>query len=257
MRTNSALSDFSCVLISNNKCRRYLSLEAAEVRKSPTPKQLTDLAEKHNLLFREIQHWREVQFIYMPCVGTLLAETLIANPESITPILAETALLLLPSSLSSELRASPAMSTLVDRETWLHITQAEDVLADVRCQRHIISGLWQFKHLNVDGTRNKANTQMWALYNCFSLQTQCCILRYRGAHQGLLSLDAQGSWRDHLHDLKDIDVCGSGKDNTAESNGQFEISWIWLVPQVSTAPDMGESEEVLDESMRIEWMKSR
>ena len=192
----------------------------------------------------------------MPCVGTLLAGSLTPDLDSVTPGLVETTPLHLPSSLSATLLTSPAMSTLVNRETQLRIAQAEDALVDVCHQRRIISGLWQFKRLNVEGTGNKANTRMRVLYNRFNRRTHRCVLHYRAAHQALLCLDANGSWRDRLHELKDSDVHGPGRNDTAESNGQYEMSWIWLVPQLSTALDMGESEEVLDESMWIEWMKS-
>ena len=43
-------------------------------------------------------------------------------------------------------------------ERQLREPQADDALADIRCQRCVIQGLWQFKKLNVSGTGNKPNT---------------------------------------------------------------------------------------------------
>lgn len=47
----------------------------------------------------------------------------------------------------------------------------------------------------------------------------------------------------------------AGKDDTSLGNSRFEPSWIWLVPHVHSAPDMGDSEKVLDNSLQVEWSK--
>lgn len=117
--------------------RRQLSLEITEVRKSPTPKQLADLEEKRTLLFHRIQRWRQVQLVYMPSVGVLLAANLTGDSE---PTSGELVPLHLPSSLSPSLRESPSLATLITHEIRLRIAQAKDALADIRRQRRIISG---------------------------------------------------------------------------------------------------------------------
>jgi hypothetical protein len=71
----------------------------------------------------------------------------------------------------------------------------------------------------------------------------------------LLVLDLNRSWQSHLRDLKDNDICGPGKDDNGSGNSCFEPSWIWLVPHVHSAPNMGDSEQVLDDSLQVEWAK--
>ncbi|KAM6497786.1 hypothetical protein JOM56_005734 [Amanita muscaria] len=227
--------------------QRQICLEAAEMKKSPTSKQQADLDDKRTSLLRRIHRWHEVQLVYIPCVGGLLAASLSAAAagESL-PELAESIPLYLPSSLPYHLRCLPEMVLLAD-----------DALADVRRQRRIISGLWQFKRLNVNGTGNKSNTRMRTLYNCFNLRTQRCADCYRAARQRLVVLDPNGSWCGRLQVLKDEDIRGPGQEDNKKSKGRFEPSWIWLVPRVSSAPDVGDTEEHLDENMRVEWMKSK
>jgi hypothetical protein len=96
---------------------------------------------------------------------------------------------------------------------------------------------------------------MQTLYNRFNLRTQRCAGCYRAAQSALLVLDPNGSWQSRLKDLKDNDIHGPGKDDNGSGNSRFEPSWIWLVPHVHSAPDMGDSEQVLDDSLQVEWAK--
>ena len=224
-----------------------------------TSKQLADLEVKHATLWNRIQRWREAQLAYIPPVQCLLAQSpstagSVDFNASTEP--AETIPLYLPSSLPQNLQLLPELSTIRKKECRLRVAQAEDALADIRRQRWIISGIWQFKKLNVDGTGNKACTRIQALYNRFSLRTQQCAGNYRAAHNALVTLDPNGSWQSHLQVLKDTDICGPGKDDNGVGNSRFEPSWIWLVPRVHSAPDMGTLEQVLDNSLHVEWLKS-
>jgi hypothetical protein len=207
-----------------------------------TNKQVADLEDKCTSLRNQISRWREIQLLYMPCVGTLLAQCNAATTatESPTIALAESIPLHLPSSLLEQLRQLPDISTVLDKELRLCIAQADDSLADIRRQRRIISGLWQFKKTNVNGTGKRSSTRMQTLYARFNLRTQRC-------HE---------SWQSRLKDLKDNDIRGPGRDSDGSGNSRYEPSWIWLVPQVSSAPDMEDSELALDDSLQVEWAKS-
>jgi len=140
--------------------------------------------------------------------------------------------------------------------------QADDALADIRRQHRVIQGLWQFKKLNVSGTGNKPNTQVITLYKRFDNKTKRFSQRYQTAWQALHILDPDGSWSTRLKELKDIDIHGPGKDldNTCSSNSCYELSWIWLVPRVtseSNNPEAGMCEEEFNDHMRVEWAKAR
>ena len=237
--------------------RRQLSLGVSQIKATRTSKQLADLEVKRTALRNRIQQWREAQLVYTPCVGSLLVQTLTttADPPSTEP--AESIPLHLPSSLPQSLRQSPELSDVIEKERRLRVAQADDALADIRRQRRIISGLWQFKKLNVDGTGNRACTRMRTLYNRFNLRTQRCAGRYRAARDALVTLDPDGSWQSHLQVLKDNDIRGPGKDEDGVGNGRYTPSWIWLVPRIHSEPDIGTSEQVLDDNLQVEWSKSQ
>jgi hypothetical protein len=240
--------------------RRHLRLEVLEMKGTRTSKQLADLESKRTGLYNQIQRWRGVQLIYMPCIGGLLLPSLTAttaeSPESVSKEPAEYLPLHLPSSLPQHLRQSPELSNVMEKECRLRVAQADDALAEIRHQRRIISGLWHFKKLNVNGTGNKTATRMRTLYNRFHFRTRRCAARYRAARAALVAMDPTGSWQFRLKDLKDDDIRGPGKDDTLLGNSRFEPSWIWLVARVRSAPDMGDSEQVLDDSLKVEWSKS-
>ncbi|KAI0245468.1 hypothetical protein BJV78DRAFT_1356698 [Lactifluus subvellereus] len=190
-----------------------------------TSKQLADLEEKRLSLRNRIQQWRQAQLAYIPCVAPLVAQFLSATPdaaESLPVEPAESMPLYLPLSLPQRLRQLPELASVLEKERRLRIAQADDALAEIRRHHSIISSLWQFKKLNVDGTGNRACTHIW---------------------------------QSRLKDLKDNDIRGPGKDDNGSGNSRFEPSWIWLVPRVHSGPDMADSEQVLDDSLQVEWAK--
>jgi len=213
-------------------------------------------------LHRQIQNWREVQLIYTPQVSYLLSQTeqppetdvnMALSPSEIIP---ENIALYLPSSLPHHLRSLPALREICLLEKRLREPQADDALSDVRRQRRVIQGLWQFKKLNISGTGNKPNTRLINLYKQFDKKTKRFAEKYRTAWQALRSLDPNGSWAIRLKELKDSDIRGPGKDvNEVTTSSRYELSWIWLV-QRSIEAGICEEEEV-SESMRAEWAKTR
>jgi hypothetical protein len=243
--------------------RRHLRLEVSQIKGTQTSKQLADLEEKRTSLRNRIQRWRQAQLVYTPCVAALIVQSLTTptNPdaaESLPVERAESMPLYLPSSLPQHLRQLPEMTTVLEKECRLRIAQADDALAEIRRQRRIVSGLWQFKKLNVDGTGNKACTRMRTLYNRFNLRTQRCADCYRVARSALLILDPNGRWQSCLKDLRDNDIRGPGKDDNGSGNRRYEPSWIWLVPRARSMPEMGDSEQVPDDSLlRVEWAKAQ
>ena len=201
---------------------------------------------------------------YIPGIGPLVANT----ASKLLSLTAEDVPLFLPSSLSPNHQNTPGFSKILARETQLRIAQADDALADIRHHLRIISGLWQFKKVNISGTGNQPNTCMRSLFNCFNHRMRQSVLCYRTARSALLAANFRGqNWQDRLKDLKDSDVCGPGKDNFyleepgksnyGASKGRYEMSWIWLVPKSQSEVKTNSSEEVFDEGLRVEWSKSQ
>jgi hypothetical protein len=222
--------------------RCHLQLEVSKMKGTQTSKQLADLEEKRTSLRNQILWWRQAQLAYTPCVASLVVRSLTALPdaaESLPVEPAESMPLYLPSSLPQHLRQLPELTAVLEKECWLHIAQADDALAEIRCQHRISSGLWQFKKLNVDGMGNRATMHMRTLYNRFNLRTQRCAGCYRAAQSALLVLDPNGSWQSRLRDLKDNDICGPGKDDNGSGNSPFRAFLDMAGPLCSFSPRYG------------------
>lgn len=212
--------------------------------------------------------------IYMPCVASLLTST--SNTETPTSAssppppseCAEGQPLWLPSALPqtmpSQLSAIGLLPGLREKETKFRIAQADDALAEIRRQRRIVTGLVIFKKLNVSGAGQKKNTRMRTLFKRFNNKTERFAERYRAARSALESLDPDGNWKARLQVLRPEDICGPGREPVDKRERRPEMcekrreeSWIWLVPRVESAPNIGEMEEHLDANLRVEWAKSR
>lgn len=220
-----------------------------------TSKQKADLEERRTGLQRRINQFREVQIAYSPCIATLLpvgggqAENEVRNqvhPEDIP--------LHLPSSLPASLRHS--ITTLADKERRLREAQCDDALSDIRRQRRILTGLVQFKRLNLAGQGNKPNTRIRTLYNRIQLKITRAHQKYSTAREALLVLSPDGNWVHRLKVLHKDDIKGPGKEE-GESSGRYVMSWIWMVPRAETEGTEALEGEELDESLRVEWMKSK
>lgn len=210
----------------------------------------------------------------MPCVASLLTSSPspdVGNHPTIDPIppeRVENIPLWLPSSLPAtlpaQLRTTGLAPGLLDKETRLRVGQADDALAKIRHQRRIVTGLVIFKKLNVSGAGQKKNTRMRTLFKRFNHRTERVAERYRASRKALEVLDPGGAWESRLKVLHAEDIHGPGKEEVDKhdrrpeaSEKRREQSWIWLVPRVETAPDIGVMEEHLDANLRVEWAKSR
>jgi len=243
--------------------RRLLRHDVAQRKSAKTSKQHADLQEKRNTLSRRIQQWREVQLAYMPNVAVIIvragSEVSTGDPDVVPPLsLPENTPLYLPSALSVSARALVAQVS--EKELRLRMAQADEALEDVRRGRRMITGLVQFKKLNISGAGNRPNTRMRTLYNRLQLRIQHAAERYRCARDALLALDPNGAWKDKFQKLNATDIRGPGRqedDPVRRTNNRYEISWIWLVTRDLAREDEEEEEEEFDESMRAEWAKMR
>lgn len=174
-------------------------------------------------------------------------------------MLPENVPLFLPSALPPHLRALPELRKICQLERRLREPQADGALAEVRRQRRVIQGLWQFKRLNVSGIGNKPNTRMNNLYQRFDKKTHRAAEKYRSAWSALRVLDPDGSWSTRLKELKREDISGPGKEPDSTSNSRYQPSWIWLVPSASGSRNVETTigEDEFNKSMQVEWSKAR
>jgi hypothetical protein len=243
-------------------CRRGLAQEIATFKGKLTPHESANVQEKRNSLAHRIQQWREVQLAYTPTVATLLVSNLTNSELPLASFESpESTNLFLPSSLPPELRDNATFKKIADKEFRLRIAQADDSLADIRRLRRLITGLTNFKKLNVSGAGNKPNTRMRTLHNRMMNKVDRSANRYIAARSALLSLDPSGgNWKERLRELdKKKDIRGPGRDpDDQTSKGRYEISWIWTVTRpVNNSPDESEDSEALNTSLRPEWTKAK
>jgi len=216
-------------------------------------------------LLRLIQNWHEVQLVYMPHVASLIQGAAVSdgNGDAASALFdtsAKNIPLFLPSSLPPHIRALPELQDICKLERCLHEPQADDALAEVRRQHRVIQGLWQFKRLNVSGTGNRPNTRMLTLYTHFNNKTLQAAEAYWSAWHALCILDPNGSWAEHLKELKPSDISGPGRNpDDISTKSHYEPSWIWLAPHVTELnrnTDLAMNEQEFNNSMHVEWAKA-
>lgn len=194
--------------------------------------------------------------MYTPHVAALLSASSQLDENDLSRVeMVENAPLLLPSSLPSHIRTLSEMKRACDIEKRLRVAQADDALADIRKQRRIVQGLWQFKRIQLSGTGNRPNTKILTLYNRINHKIERAAHKYRTARLALLNLDPDGTWKDRLKELRKEDIRGPGKDGEKTSNGRFEPSWIWLVQRTTRSKTQDEDE--FNDGVKVEWMKMR
>jgi len=235
--------------------RYNLQRELSATKGKRTSKQLADLEDKRTSLLRLIRNWREVQLVYTPHVGSLLASALNGDEEPVQEP-AEKLVLYLPSTLPPHIRNLPELVAISNSERRLREAQADDSLAHIRRLRRVIEGMWQFKKINLSGTGNRPNTRILGTYKSLTNKIDRYKNSYRTAYAALQVLDPNGAWSSRLKVLNDKDIRGPGKDpDDPTQNSRYEPSWIWLSCNASSESEV--IEEDFNDSMRVEWAKAQ
>jgi hypothetical protein len=225
-----------------------------------TDHQMSQLITKRNALQRQIDKWRDIQDVYMPSVAKHRAESI--SPDDASPSFAysETTLLHLPSDLPADI-SSTVPSNLIDIETRLRISQADDSLEDLKRFLLVTMGLWDYKRANI-GPSQRSGTRMFATIGTFREKVNRCSNRYRAARHALTVLDPGGTWAIRLQELKPTDVRPPTRDmekvpkpkgarnissrtDEEASEGRRALTWIWRERRsISAEIDGGENMEV-------------
>lgn len=137
-----------------------------------------------------------------------------------------------------------------------------DSLEDIRRIRRILASIAEFKRLNVSGTGQRAVTCTLGVYERFVTKQERCAERYRAARAAMLTLDPKGDWTVTYRVLHKTDLRGlrRDEDDVVSSEGQYEISWIWLTPRSMQEPEGqggGATPGEFTETMRAEWARAK
>jgi hypothetical protein len=242
--------------------RRNLAVDARIIGEAKaTDQQMTQLLTKRNVLRHRIDKWRGIQDIYMPSITKYRAESISPDGASEAFTYPETIPLHLPSALSTDI-ISTVPSNVIDIETRLRISQADDSLNDLKRFLRVTMGLWDFKRANI-GPSQRSSTRMYATISAFREKVNRCANRYRAARRALSVLDPGGTWVIRLQKLKPTDVRPPIRDmdklpkrksahdasNTTRTDreaneGRRTLSWIWLAARPTGTEVRGENVEV-------------
>ncbi|KAF5313625.1 hypothetical protein D9611_010064 [Ephemerocybe angulata] len=246
-----------------------LRVAASQLGNHPTKKQLTNLAERSNILRRRIAVWTDVQKLYIPEAESIRlrqdsASTAVDGKPSLE---AYEIPLLLPSSLPVPSKCRP---DLVKYEAQLREGQAYDALEELRRYLRARSYHYKRKHINSRGTQASvsANTRSNTAIKRVQQGVDGAAVRYTRAYKALTVLrgdeaDENGNeeqWQVDLQKLRPSDIRGLSEGIFGDSEGTRAISWIWK-SRSSTATSRSEEDiegdTQLQDALRIEFLKSR
>ncbi|KAG1791580.1 uncharacterized protein HD556DRAFT_1240578 [Suillus plorans] len=239
-------------------CRCRLARDLELLGAHPTDLQCTKLQERGNVLRRKIEQWSNVQLLYMPVVARLCASDMPTSRTHSTEEKAHEIELWLPSKVCKQ--STDALhqcdATLCQYEWELRRAQAYDALDELRRHLRLRAHLYKFKDTHIRGQR--ANTRASAIIDKVESNVLVAAARYRRAWAALENLSpalSHTTWKVEFPKLENDDIRGMSQGKLGQSSGNRTLSWIWKARGV--ASDAPEGETVLNESLRIEWCKSR
>src|SRR5271168_4829114 len=186
----------------------------------------------------------------MQMVASLLhKESLLTTAEPVTVALAEEVKLFLPSSVPVVLWNS--MKNVAAKELRLRKAQADESLEDIRRGRRMITGLTQFKKLNICASAgNKPNTRMQTLYNRLQRRIKRAANCYQAARNALYQLEPDGgTWKDRYRelDIKDIRAYAAHQAKKLELLAESCIQkWLPALSGANIVVDWGVLEMAVD-----------
>jgi hypothetical protein len=160
--------------------------------------------ERRTTLLNRIQHFREIQKIYMPGFDPKNSVEHLASPNSLASVHVEDSKLYLPSDLSECDRCKYCPGGLSDMEDRLRFAEASDTLESLRHHLQTRSFTNHFKIANVTGQIQ--NTRARETQSRIDDKVRAAELQYRHSRDALLRLRGHGSWEDTLQVLEQSDV---------------------------------------------------
>ncbi|KIJ11297.1 hypothetical protein PAXINDRAFT_84703, partial [Paxillus involutus ATCC 200175] len=206
-----------------------VKLDSANLGAHATDAQRSNLQQRTNALQRRIEHWIQIQTLYMPLVARLRSDadsSAGSNHEEVHAID-----LWLPSKV---LAASLQCDIELCKVEWrLREAQANDALSQLRQQLRLKSHLVNFKKEWITGQR--ANTRSQTIIKTVQAKIDAAADKYRAARSALSTLAVplfKVDWDECFPMLRQehIRFMTEGLDSTTQvSEGRRLLStaWIW------------------------------
>ena len=192
-----------------------------------------EILQLRNTILRSLSELRKSQRVYMPGVISILDE--MQNGEDPDDSLK----LWLPSEVSADDRDIWCLPDIPFLEFRFRFAQANDCLAELRRLRRLLQGLQDQNAKHPSSSQNNV-TRSQGLFEGFKSRIQRCASRYSHARDAMLALDPdekfRPGWTQRFQKLNESDIRGPGRERDDKSEGQFVLSWIWLVPRLSHPP---------------------
>ena len=118
----------------------------------------------------------------------------------------------------------------------LRVAQADDALTELRCLLRILATLCDYKKTQIGGTSQRMSLRSGDIIRRFADKTHHCAARYCAAYKALTLLDPEGDWKSRLRHLSDDDIRSPHRVEDEPSEGDRELSWIWLAPRAGGRP---------------------
>ena len=237
-----------------------------------------EILELRTAIMKNLSELRASQRVYMPGVTSVLDEVQSGEaPE-------DSFKLWLPSEISAEDRQTWCLPDIPYLELRIRYAQADDCLAELRRLRRLLQGLWDQNAKHPSSSQSNV-TRSQGLFEGFKARIQRNAARYTHARDAMLALDPNEKfaprWMQRFRKLNESDIRGPGREKEDKSEGQFVLTWIWLVPRIShppppagtaqdtTSPSPSDpdsettttgqptaaDEAELEDSMRVHWAK--
>ncbi|KAH7903922.1 hypothetical protein BJ138DRAFT_1188251 [Hygrophoropsis aurantiaca] len=236
--------------------QRNIRAKAKEIKGDSNTIKKQSLDEQRTTLASRIETWQSIQVLYMPGIAHVrqmcpTRTNALVDDERVKK--SEDIMLHLPSTLPISIRATGCVEGLLEKEKQLRLAEAEDTLGALRRQLLITTGVFNFKKTHISGTGQKPNTRARAMLTRLMDKARNHADRYRAARRALVALDPEGDWKAMLKVLHTEDIRGPRRTEDEASEGNREISWIWVSGRQRDTR-MGTDE--IAEGLRIEWAKS-
>ncbi|KAJ7880130.1 hypothetical protein B0H13DRAFT_2542393 [Mycena leptocephala] len=248
--------------------QRKLATHVKNVGAHETVDQGRRRIERETKLRRKIDAWMMVQQLFIPEVALLreredAARKRVAATQAMPGIRAQDMKLWLPSAIGTRVQCDIG---LLEYEYDLRKGQAFAALDEIRSQLLVRTHEYKYKDKSLRG--NKAKTRSATRTKAIDARIERASEDYRSAYAALVSLGVtlkQTEWQQHLKLLKPGDARGrpsslfgdeerqKARRAALRAEGKMPMSWIWL----SQGADGEEGDVVDNESLRVEWAKTR